>query len=200
MPDRQHRGASQRQDQKGDGSPQWQGRRRDHHRSQKQNRKRIDDAARQKEKGGELENVEPQNIGRPDVVETLADRKPPTQRKIEQRGHANAKEAPEDRQIEAEPEPGDQNRRRLARDRQPTQSNKRIDAQLARALAKIVVEEAGHRRSLSWAVPGGGRLFHLVAGIDAPEIGLPDVSLEPIAVDIAPETVTASDIDDDARF
>ena len=74
------------------------------------------------------------------------DREAQPQTEIEQRGKADAQEAPDDRQVEAEADAGDENGGRLAGDRQPAQPDQRIDAQPARPLAEIIARRVRRRR------------------------------------------------------
>ena len=104
------------------------------------------EAARQEQQRRELEDVEAEDGRRRSIVEPLTDGKAQPEPEIEQRRHADAKEAPDDRQVEAEADAGHQNGDRLAGHRQPSQTDQRVDAQPARALAEIVAGRAGRRR------------------------------------------------------
>ena len=120
----------------------------DHDRRQKQAGEGVGEAPREIEQTRELDDVVGQQREGGPVAQPLAERKPQAQKHVQPGGGRNDEETQGDRKIKTENEPGDQHRRRLARDRQPAQPHQRVEAQAPGVTAQINIGEIHIGRNL----------------------------------------------------
>ena len=106
-----------------------QGRGRNDHRSQYQQRERVVEAAGQVEQGGQLQDVVGEIEDGMVVGKMAAERAAQRQHHVQQRGGADRRRAMEDRQRVAEAVMHQQDRRRLAEHGRPADRDQRSEAQ-----------------------------------------------------------------------
>ncbi len=144
MDEHEHGGAGDGEAAEHERDPRRQRGGRDQNRSEKKQRERVLQAAREEEQHGELGSVEGEEPRRPVGFEPLRHRETNAQRDIEPGGERDHRKAGPDRQFVIEPEINDQHGGGLPDHRQPAQPNQRIETYAASGPMGFLGRLLGH--------------------------------------------------------